>query len=191
MHRKIKVYIDTNIARDCLEGRDRSEESKHLMKLVQKNKWKCVTSIFLIMELADGIKDRLFFQNKISEGWTTDEIMRKRSNRDLTKSDFRKVETYATKIDKRYRFIEFFTLSASGWGTAARMSMDSNLSAPDIIHLATAWEARCNIIATKDDPFVEHAKKFLTNVGLWGEHLRICKPSEVVKNLEEMGLLQM
>jgi len=178
------IYIDTNICRDCIKGRNR--ETIHLLGIIRDNKWKCFTSIFTAMEFTDTEKDAIFFNKKIRRGLDINKILRSRYQKDLGKDDLKEAENIVKSFFEEYKFVEFVNLEGKAWDLALKISSTSNLSAPDVVHLVTAWQSGCDIIVTSDEFFIKEGKRILENEGVWNK-LKICKPNEVKKILKELG----
>ena len=89
--RKSKAfYIDTNVALDYITARNR--ESVSVLDRIKAKGWKCVSSSFLAMELADYQKDNLFVIEKAMEKkWEIRKILREAGNKDLRRGDFDKI----------------------------------------------------------------------------------------------------
>jgi len=183
------IYIDTNFILDFTEGRN--SKCIYIIEKIRVKKWKCVSSTFAIMEISDIIKDNFFVTKKLQKHWTINKILRERYKKDLSQGDFEDVENYIlNKIFGTYAFLQFLTPSKDGWVAALEFSTNSNISAPDIMHLATAWNAGCNILITSDKHFMTDAKKLIERYkdvypGL--ERLRICNPIEFNDVLKELG----
>ena len=154
------IYIDTNIIVDVIGGKRRS--SIHLMETIKEKKWKCSTSHFALMEALDVEKDNMFIFNKLKEGFTFKKILRKRSEKDLPKNDLENIyNKLYNSFFISYKFVQFFWLTKIGWEKAIELCRKTNISAPDIIHLATAIEAGCDILVTSDEIFCKNAIKFI------------------------------
>jgi predicted nucleic acid-binding protein len=179
------IYIDTNFILDCTEGRN--TDSVVLMEKIREQKWKCISSTFSIMEISDIVKDSLFVSKKLQRHWTINKILRERYRKDLSNDDFEDVEKYIfNKVFKTYSFITFLTPSQEGWITALELSAHSNIPAPDIMHLATAWNARCNVVVTSDGHFIRDSKKLIKKYPDL-EKIKVCRPKEVIEVLKKMG----
>ena len=155
-------YIDTNVIRDCIRGRNK--ESVAAMTFIRRNKWKCYTSIFSLMELADTEKEQIFFDKKRRKGWDANKILSQRRNMDLSSSDLNEAAELIETFLKEYDFVEQQNLDkAQSWERALKIASETNLRATDIIHLTTAAESQCNIILTSDEPFIKYGKLFLNS----------------------------
>lgn len=180
-NKKLKVYVDTNIVRDCTEGRDK--DSVHLVETIRDLKIECVTSIFSLMELLDTKKDDLFFSKKLSQKMEINEILRRRRNKDLNMYDLEELSKYLElRFFKTYPFIQPVNITRDeSWSLALSISASSNLSANDTVHLVTAWESKCNILVTNDEQFIKSATSLLREQGIKEEQFRICKPYETLR----------
>ncbi len=179
------IYIDTCIARDLMKSRNR--DSIHLLEVIREKKLRCITSVFLIMELLDIEKDDRFFIKKMGLNYEIDKINRLKYDKDLNREDFDNIFKYFSNFfSETYKFIKIVNLSEEGWNWAFRISHYSNLSAPDSVHLATALD-KCNILVTNDDSFIKNAKIFLKQENLKSKKFEICKPSDVIKILSKMN----
>ena len=184
------IYIDTNICRDCIKGRDK--ETIHLMGLIRDNKWKCFTSVFTAMEFTDTEKDAIFFNKKIRLGWDINKILRLRQQKDISREDLKEAENVVKSFFDEYKFIEFVNIEDvnleenEAWNLALKISSSSNLSAPDVIHLVTAWQSKCDIIITSDEFFIKEGNEILKKEKVWNK-LRVCKPEDVKNTLSKLG----
>ena len=177
--KELLIYIDTNFILDCTEGRN--TDSVLLMDRIREKKWKCVASVFSIMEISDVIKDGIFVTKKLQKHWTINKILRDRYKKDLNVNDFEDVENYIrNKVLNAYPFIILLNPSEAGWQTALHISAKSNLSAPDVIHLATAWDANCNTFITSDDQILKSAKKIVKDIPKL-KRIQVYTPSQFLK----------
>lgn len=184
MSKKPNIYVDTNICRDCIRGRNK--DSIHLMETVRDKKWECKTSIFSFMELIDIEKDDIFLTKKLTKGWEINHILRQRYDKDLKNDDFNECGERIKNFFEKYRFILPVGLTNEGWDLALNISSQSNLSAPDVIHLATAWQSKCNIIVSSDENLIKNGERILTEKDVW-KSFKICRPNEVFKTLTKLG----
>jgi len=184
---KPTIYLDTNICRDCIRNRTKiSKESIHLMGIIKDREWNCTTSVFTLMELYDLEKDDLFFNKKLRHGLDVNSIIRQRQHKDLNKSDLQEVEEKIQSFYEEYKFINFHALEGTeGWTLANTVSRQTNLSAPDCIHLAVALGSNSHIIVTSDQEMISEGTKFLKENNYWNQ-IRISKPNDVKDTLEKL-----
>jgi len=183
--RKIKsFYIDTNIALDYATNRD--IDTVMLLERIKEKGWKCISSTFLAMEMADYKKEDLFIERARSKKWEFRKILREKDNKELKSVDFESAIDWFEDFKKRYKKIDMydFLQDKESWSLAQEISFNSNLTAPDAIHLTSAiWAAfggRCDIFITKDKPLNKEGKKILEQYKLKGV-LKIMTVAEVKK----------
>src|SRR6185437_978085 len=147
------IYLDTNVLRDCIKGRN--HDSIQLLGKIRDKKWNCVTSVFTFMELLDVEKDDTFAYKKIRRGWDFNKISRERNRKDLTDDELREVYDQIISLYSAYKFIVINSLNEEGWKRAFRVSALTNISSADIIHLSVALTSNCNLLVTSDDQFMK------------------------------------
>lgn len=153
------IYLDANIIVDIIQGQRNS--SIHLIETIKNKVWICSTSAFSYMEVLDIMQENKFIYEKMSEGYPLKKILRMRNDRDLSSATLNKIlEVVKNRFFKRYK-IYFYDLSPDGWSLALGLGSDSNISAPDCIHLATAMEAGCDLLITSDETFCNKAIDFM------------------------------
>src|SRR3989338_4836223 len=117
-------YIDTNIALDYLTGRNR--QTVLVLGKLKDKEWKCVSSSFLAMEMAD----------------------------------YKNIDLYD------------FLKNSDDWQLAQSISFNSNLSAPDAIHLASAMlgsrASYCQVLITHDELLSKEGKRIIQDNKLSG-----------------------
>ena len=185
---KPKIYLDTNICRDCIRNRTKiTKESIQLMGIIKDESWYCMTSVFTLMELYDLEKEDLFFNKKQRQGLDINTILRQRQHKDLSESDLEEVKVRIENFCDEYKFIILHELEGTGgWTLANTVSAQTNLSAPDCIHLAAAIGSNCNILVTSDQEMIDEGSKFLKENDLWHQ-MRLSNPSNVKKTLENLA----
>jgi len=100
-------YIDTNIALDYLTGRNR--QTVLVLGKLKDKEWKCVSSSFLAMEMADYKKDSLFVIDKaIEKKWEMRKIIRATDKKDLRRGDFEKVYEWFNEFKQDYKNIDLY-----------------------------------------------------------------------------------
>jgi len=169
MPRKTKsrsFYIDTNIALDFITGRNR--QTILVLGKIKDKEWKCVSSSFLAMELADYKKESLFIIDKsIEKKWEMRKIIRATDKKDLRRGDFEKVYEWFNEFRKDYKNINLydFLKNSDHWQLAQEISFNSNLAAPDVIHLTSAMlgsvAGYCQVLITHDELLTKEGKRII------------------------------
>ena len=161
--KKSKIfYIDTNIALDYITGRNTQTIS--VLERIKSKGWKCISSSFLTMEAADYKKDNLFLADKAFEKkWDMRRIVRGTYNKDLRRGDFEKTLDWFVEFLGKYNLELFdFLISNENWFLAQNIAFNSNLSAPDVVHLSSAiigaTSGQCQVLITNDKFFATEAK---------------------------------
>ncbi len=161
--RSRSFYIDTNIALDYITGRNR--QTVLVLGKIRDKEWKCVSSSFLAMELADYKKESLFVIDKaIEKKWEMRKIIRATDKKDLRRGDFEKVYEWFNEFRQDYKNIELydFLKDSDDWQIAQGISFNSNLAAPDVIHLTSAMlgsvAGYCQVLITHDELLLKEAK---------------------------------
>ena len=136
--------------------------AKETLEKIGSNGWKCVTSTFTVMELIDIEKEYLYFQKKIEEKWEIHKILRERRDKDLTLKELKPAGKLIESFFKDYPFIEQHDIYDKGsWEKAQEISLETNLSAADVMHLVTAGQSKSDLLITADQQFSKEAQKFL------------------------------
>lgn len=178
-------YIDTNVALDYITGRNWKTIS--VLEKIQSKKWECVSSSFLAMELADYKKDNIFIVEKaLEEKWEMRRILREANQKCLREGDFEKVADWVNGFSsdlKNFHLYDFLQ-SSDDWQLAQQISLYSNLSAPDAIHLTSAILAikafGSIFLVTNDQGFAKEAQKIIEKEKL-KRKLSVLTVSEVEK----------
>lgn len=178
-------YIDTNVALDYITARNR--ETVLILDKIKEKDWKCVSSSFLAMELADYKKDSLFVIEKAMEKkWEIRKIVRETHYKDLRRGDFDKVFDWFKSFREEYKNVELydFLKDNNDWQVAQGISFNSNLNAPDAIHLASAILGAiggyCQIMITQDNHLIKEARRYCGENKL-SSKLKVMTISEVRK----------
>ncbi len=177
--KKPEIYFDTPIIRDCMKLRN--ADSIYLLKTAIENKWKIVTSTFSIMELIDTEKDDRFFIKKLGDKEEINKIVRFRYTKDLAEDDLDQILNGVVSFFELYD-IEYRELTDIGWNNAFQICHGTNLSATDSIHFAIGLAY--DVIVTTDEFFIKAGRKYIEKYEL---KAKICKPSEVMKILKQIG----
>lgn len=178
-------YIDTNIVLDYITGRNRQTVS--VLEKIKSKKWKCLSSSFLTMEVADYKKDSLFIIDKaIEKKWEMRKILREAYNKDLKRGDFEKIFEWFSDFLKHYKNFSLydFLTNSDDWFYAQNIAFNSNLNAADSIHLTSAilgaLKGYCETFITNDRHFIEEAKRIIESRRLKSK-LKIMTVAEVEK----------
>lgn len=156
-----RIYIDTNVIRDCI--RRRKDSSIALMKEIRERKVECITSIFTLVELWNLEKQESFFFKKIRKHIELNAIISSRNQMDLNESELNDINDELDKFFGEYSFITTVQLVPEGWRFAFNIARTTNIGPGDILHLATALGERCDMMVSGDVPFIKEAKKFVKN----------------------------
>lgn len=176
-------YLDTNIMVDVLK--ERNVSSIKLVQIINKNRWKCVTSAFAFMEMVDTIQDYAYAKARYQAKDDYVQICRGRHCRTMPLSDLQSIEFIFHDFYQQYPFICPVSLDATGWDLALHITSSTNIFAPDAIHLATAWMCRCDLLISNDSPFVSESKKLLGHENV--SDFAVCPADMAEKTMREMG----
>lgn len=177
-------YLDTNIIFD--ETRHRKINNLRWIPKIKEKKWRCFTSVFALMEMIDSEQAEAFVSEKRRENIEYNTICRDRSQINLAKNQLVSVGNRFKMAWEQYAFIRTVALTEDGWRLARRISENSNVFAPDVIHLASALQCKSNILLTRDAHFRDHGNDVLESEDL-GAGLKICDPNHAQNALADMG----
>jgi len=132
------------------------------------------------MELLDVEQDDRFFQIEVAKKRTVASVLRDRYKRNLPEADRKAIENQVQSfLTVRHPFIGYFHLSALGFNIASGLCANTNISAPDCLHLATALEAGCDVLVTTDNHLLEEAKAYI----------EACHPEKIHELLTKLGFM--
>lgn len=177
-------YIDTNVALDYITGRNIQTIS--VLEKIKAKGWKCVSSSFLTMEVADYKKDSIFVIDKaIDKKWEIRKILRETNKKDLRNGDFEKILDWFVEFLGKYNLELYdFLTNTDSWFLAQNIAFNSNLTAPDVVHLASAiigaMNKQCQVLITNDKFFASEANKQIQTRKLKNK-LKIMTTTEVEK----------
>lgn len=170
------IYLDTPILIDVL--RRRRTASLRILEEARQKMWRISTSQFAVMELLDVEQDDRFFILEVTKGQTVASVLRDRYKRKVPETERKSIERKVKDfLDVGYPFIQYFHLSAEGFNRASGLCANTNISAPDCLHLATALDAGCDVLVTTDDHFLDEAK----------DYIEACKPEHIHDTLVRLG----
>ncbi|OGZ10438.1 MAG: hypothetical protein A3D65_00675 [Candidatus Lloydbacteria bacterium RIFCSPHIGHO2_02_FULL_50_13] len=179
-------YVDTNVVLDYITGRNTQTIS--VLEKIKSRGWKCISSSFLTMEVADYRKDSIFLVEKaLEKRWEMRRIVRETYQKDLKRGDFEKVLAWFVDFLDRHKNLDLydFLTTKEDWFVAQHISFNSNLNAPDSVHLASAilgaQRGYCQILMTNDAFFAKEATKIIETRRLKSK-LRVMTVAEVEHN---------
>lgn len=178
-------YLDTNILRDVM--RRRNTKSTYWLQRIRENKWKCITSVYSLMELLDLEQDHDFVQKRLAKNQDFDKIFREKHQRDLDLSDFLNCKGSIESFLTDNPFIDTVILTEDGWQLALHIAANSNVFSPDALHLASAWQNSADIIMTSDRHFITEGTAILDREKPQ-KQLILCDPEQVKNVLDKMGV---
>ena len=121
---------------------------------------------------------------KVSFKWEMRKIIRATDKKDLRRGDFEKVYEWFNEFKQDYKNIDLydFLKNSDDWQLAQAISFNSNLSAPDAIHLASAMlgsrASYCQVLITHDELLSKEGKRIIQDNKLSGK-LKIMSIAEV------------
>ena len=170
------IYLDTPILIDVL--RDRRTASLILLEDARQQMCRISTSQFAVMELLDVEQDDRYFILEVTKRRTVASVLRDRYKRKLPQAEQKSIEQQVKSfLNVRYPFIQYFHLTSEGFNRASGLCANTNISAPDCLHLATALEAGCDVLVSTDEHFLEESK----------EYIEACRPEQVRDVLIHLG----
>ncbi len=119
----------------------------------------------MAMEMADYQQTYAFINKEISKKRNPEDILRSRESKNLRESDFQETEEWFSEFSQRFRNLTLydFITDPNAWALARDISFNSNMSAPDVIHLTSAILGAiggyCDIMITNDGHFIKEAEK--------------------------------
>jgi len=172
------VYIDVNVILDVIRGR-KNKASFALLEKIRNGYIRGCTSAFSLLELIDKEQEYTFIWRMIKDGYSFDEILRGRKNKNLKEFDLiEAVEKIDRVFVKQYKkCVDFYYLEDDGWDKAIELMQTINLTSEDAIHLASALMAGCDLLVSNDQHFLENAKKVIP----------ACSPENAEQLLKKMG----
>jgi predicted nucleic acid-binding protein len=133
------------------------------MEKIRDGTVKACTSGFTFLELLDKEQEYALVWHMLKNGYSFEEILRKRSARNLNDKEldecFDKMNRVFTIPYKKH--IDFYYLNDVGWDKAVELMHKLNLTSNDSVHLATAIMAECDLLISNDQNFLENAQKVI------------------------------
>lgn len=181
----LKMCLDTNIIRDYTVKRNK--RSIFLLESFKTKKIEIVASSYCLMELSDIHKEYLFF-NKcfIKEMKTVSDFISERKSKNLSKQELQENSKHIEDNIGELDFIKWLDLDEKAWPLMVDYSRTTNIDAPDIIHLTTAYLADCSHLITNDGNFKKHANNLLKERSKEEKEvikLKVLNVEEVIKEI--------
>jgi predicted nucleic acid-binding protein len=130
------------------------------------------------MELFDINQDNKFVLNQLELGVHIKKAYKSLDQKNLSFTDLRQVSTNIQNVfSVKYPNIKFYDYGKINWDKALELKATANISAPDVIHLATAIEAGCDLLVTLDNFFKKEAKPYIEG----------CLPEQVEQVIRDLG----
>lgn len=165
------IYIDTNVALDYVTQRNR--ETIAVLDRIKERGWKCISASFMAMEMADYKKESIYVIDRlVNKKWEPRKVLANIRNTDLNKSQLEDAGNWFDEFVTRYKKIEFydFITDSANWEIAKTISFNSNLTAPDVIHLSSAIlgaiDGKFDTMITQDQNLIVKGNKLLQSYKL-------------------------
>ncbi|VVB85907.1 PIN domain protein [uncultured archaeon] len=154
----LKFYIDTVVFLDFLEGR-KEKSIQFITNLLDDDDWIGYTSWFTLLELIEN-KQVMMHMMKLAldEHLTLNEIVRKREQRRLSEEPLKYAVDVVDRLFKNNK-INIDTPKENVFSRAKQLQSKINISAKDVIHVATALENKCDFFITGDTDLINTLKE--------------------------------
>lgn len=155
----LRVYLDTSIILDYLLERNQAS-LKFIDEFCKKHEITVVITPLTLSEALGGLKERFLLIKLYKEGYSIEEIIRIRRDRDLAERETRKL---LEKLQLFYKedIKEFSELVAFATDHEKLLNIMAKtcLEAADALHLFNAIEAKCDVFLTRDIPAITKINK--------------------------------
>lgn len=173
----LRLYLDTNTLLDLWTGRN--PDTDELLVIAATERWELATSHFAAMEVIDVIQERKWAIRELGENnrqlnW----VLRQRRSRKLPEDTLKATSREFTEFKRRFRRIAWYDVESGLLERAMGISLESNISAPDCLHVAMAVEIGAHILVTRDQPLLNQASPWIPTG----------RPEEITKQFEKDGL---
>lgn len=170
MSTDLKIYIDTNIALDYVTKRN--SETVDLIDGIKKQKGEFVISSFLVMEMSDYKKNDIFIKKCLRKKWEVRKILREVNNqkgKNLSAYNYETIDDWQYNVLKDITSLKVydFIQDTDDWELSQFIATNSELSAPDSIHLTSAiigsFVGECRYMVTNDSLLITEGKRIIKN----------------------------
>jgi predicted nucleic acid-binding protein len=168
----LKLYLDTNFLLDLVRPKRRTASAELFAEACSRG-WTCSSSYFAQMEALDVEQEHAWFLAKLRAGEHTEKLLRGRYKRDLTKRQLRLASKrfFTTLVERAVQDnVRWIALGKQETEQAMTLAAETNISAPDCLHVATALQAGCDVLVTSDDGLRDAARP----------HIFAVKPEELL-----------
>jgi len=175
---KPTLYLDTCIIQNSL--RRRNTDDVVFFKKIESLDFKCITSIYTLLELFETAKDRTFLLNEVIKKWIeVNTFLINRRNKNLSVTDLTEIADDINNFFSENSFLEIYNINDDeDWNLVKEMCENTNIHYSDIIHLATAYNSKCTHLITRDKFFIKEGNKTLINNGVPPEEFIIITPDK-------------
>jgi predicted nucleic acid-binding protein len=171
------LYLDTTVLVDLYY--DRRQATTELIVLGRQFRWQLASSHFALMELIDVLQESMWARRKLVEdNEQLNTVIAGRHARDLTAQDLTGFRQKTKRFLARYDpAITFYDVAGEGFlNRAMGLCLDSNMSAPDCLHVQMAIEIGVDLLITSD-----------SQVQRYGEDwVRVSSPERTLERLRDL-----
>lgn len=170
------AYLDTNVLLDVVRGRNR--DSSFLLQHASRRGWLLRSSFFALIEVVKNQQQADFLLRRLRRGASVDDLLREAREPPLDTHQRSAVRNnLEQRLRSELRTIDWFNLDEIGWQAALDLTLDTNVSAADSIHVAVATASDCDFIITRDTKLTSAI----------GAILPACTPREARDLLDEQA----
>jgi len=162
----LELYLDTTFLLDLVRP-ERRPKSAELFEEARSRGWTCSSSAFAQMEALDVEQENAWFLARVRAGEHIERLLRRRRERDLGKNQLLRVfKRFSVALEKRgvRESVQWISLGKEETEQAMTLAAETNISAPDCLHVATALQAGCDILVTSDEGLRDAARPHITAV---------------------------
>jgi predicted nucleic acid-binding protein len=119
------------------------------------------------MEALDVEQEHAWFLAKLRGGEHTERLLRRRGERDMSKRQLRLVSKrfFTALVDRDVQEnVHWIELGKQETEQALALAAETNMAAPDCLHVATALQAGCDGLITSDQGLKQAAQGHITAV---------------------------
>ena len=172
-----RLYLDTNVLLDLFF--DRRPVSRDLVVLGISNGWDITSSNFALMELLDVVQENRWAVRRLTEEREQlNTLISRRHQRDLPEEALEAVRREINRFkDRDYEQITYYDIVGNGLlERAMGLCAETNIAAPDCIHIQMAIEIGADILVTSDSQVLRYADPWV----------RVANPRDVFRRLREL-----